>query len=650
MFQEVILEYSIADSTTPKKSGSIMSSIIFVGKTIDRFSWLAATIGGSLMLITMAIMNYEIVARYILNSPTTWSLEVTIIILIWFSFLGMPYVQKQAGHIRADIFLQAVTGASKVLWDLVSLLLSMVLMLVFTYYAYELVLEVIVSREMSTELLFLPLWVVKLSMLIGPVLFCLQIIRDIITKTAELFSYRGQKLMGLTNTSSMMFLLFVFVCGVSLWLYSINPIIGMMCLLFTMLAAGVPIFVVLGLVGMYGVYNMYGEMSALATMPVITYGILHNFSLASLPLFIMAGMIMEKSEVGKELFDMCSKLFAGVPGGLAGATILACALFAAISISSAATAATIGVLALPELVRRNYNKKFSYGAIAAGGTLGFMIPPSGMFILYSIITEESLGKLFMAGIIPGILISIMLIIYSSIYCKVTGNYDRIKPTSFKEKLGAIKTGIWGVLAPVIILVSIYSGFCTPLESAALVVLYTLIIGLVRRRIKLFELIDISRRTCQVTGMIIMLIIGALILGNFFTMLRLANMTVEWMAGSGLSPFAIMAILMAMYFVLGTFLEPVSVMLITLPVVFPLIISQGFNGIWFAVVVTTTMEIACITPPVGLNLFIIKGLTDAPLAGIIRGVFPFFLVMCVCLAIILAFPALSTWLPNLMVLR
>ena len=219
--------------------------------------------------------------------------------------------------------------------------------------------------------------------------------------------------------------------------------------------------------------------------------------------------------------------------------------------------------------------------------------------------------------------------------------------TFRERLASIKIGIWGVLAPIIILVTIYTGFCTALESAAVVLLYSLIVTFARKKLELMDIMTIVQKCCLICGMIIMLVVGASILGYFMTMLRLANTAVEWMTSSGLSPFSVMVILMLIYFVLGMFLELVSVMLITLPVVYPMVISIGFDGIWFAVLVTLAMEIACITPPVGLNLYIIKGLTNAPLSAVIRGTFPFFLVMLIGLLLIALFPPLSTWLPSLM---
>jgi len=398
---------------------------------------------------------------------------------------------------------------------------------------------------------------------------------------------------------------------------------------------------------MAGISAVYGGFNALNTTPNIAYGALSQFGLTCLPLFILAGVILEKCGAGKEMYDMCSRLLSGVPGGLAASTILACAIFAAISISSVATAATIGLIAFSELARRNYDKNFTYGVVAAGGTLWIMIPPSGTMIIYSAVTEESLGRLFMAGVIPGLILTAFFVIYCVWFCWRSGRYDVEASSTWAEKAKAIKKGVWAMLAPAIILGGIYTGIFTPLEAGAVVVLYALIMSILRRKVDLQGVVRALRDCCVSGGMLLVIIAGALIMGNFMTLLQVPGRAVEFIRSMEVSGWQVILILMIIYLVLGMFLEVVSIMLITLPVVYPLVISLGFDGIWFAVLVTINMEMGLLTPPIGMNLYVIKGLTGVPLMNVLKGVVPFFFILLFALTIFAIFPVLSTWLPSAM---
>jgi C4-dicarboxylate transporter DctM subunit len=419
-------------------------------------------------------------------------------------------------------------------------------------------------------------------------------------------------------------------------------------MILALLLGGVPIFAALGSVGVLGIYLVYGGMPALSAIPNVAYGSLDSFSLACLPLFILTGHILAECGVGQELFDMCSKWTRGLPGGSAIATILACMVFAAISTSSVATATTIGLIALPELARRGYNKNFSYGALAAGGTLGIMIPPSGSMIIYSAVTEESLGRLFMAGIIPGIILGIFFSIYCTIYCKSTGQYEKMERVSWQEKVSSLKTGVWGLITPGIIMGGIYSGIFTPLETGGMAALYSICVAMARRKLRGRDIITLLRAAAISTGMLFAIITGALIMGVYVTYLQVPQLVINLITDLDIPNWNVIAMLMGLYIFLGLFLEVVSAMMITLPIVYPLIITLGCDGIWFAVLITLNMEMALITPPVGLNLFVIQGIAKAPLYPVIRGVTPFFLLMCVGLLIVAFFPGLSTWLPSVMV--
>ena len=364
----------------------------------------------------------------------------------------------------------------------------------------------------------------------------------------------------------------------------------------------------------------------------------------------MVGLVLQYSKVNEEIFDVSSKWVGHWPGGDGIATVIACAIFAAVSTSSVATAITIGLVALPALYARKYNKNFSLGLLAAGGTLGILIPPSGSMIIYSAVTEESLGKLFIAGIVPGIIMAAGFILYVMYFCNKTGEYERQKKATWKERFASTRTGLWGLLAPVIILGGIYSGIFTPLESGAVAVLYVVAMVLFRKKVKFSDLPKAFIQTTFNSTMVLSIVVGAMLMGDFMTLLQVPTKVIQYIQSLGLSPALIIVALMLIYVVLGMFLEVISCMLITLPIVYPLIISLGYDGIWFAVMVTINMEMALITPPVGLNLYVIAGVAKSSIYDVVKGVLPFFIIMLASMLLIAFFPILSTWLPSLMVAR
>ena len=271
-------------------------------------------------------------------------------------------------------------------------------------------------------------------------------------------------------------------------------------------------------------------------------------------------------------------------------------------------------------------------------------------IIYSAVTEESLGKLFIAGVIPGLIMATGFILYVMYFCNKTGEYERRRKATWKERYAATKNGTWGLLAPVIILGGIYSGIFTPLESGAVAVLYVIAMVLVRRKVTLINLPKAFIETTFNSSMVLSIMVGAMLMGDFMTMMQIPVKAIQYIKDLGLSPAFVIVALMLIYVVLGMFLEVISCMLITLPIVYPLIISLGFDGIWFAVMVTINMEMALITPPVGLNLYVIASVGKSQIFNVVKGVIPFFFIMVAVIIIVGFFPILSTWLPSLMVTR
>ncbi|MBU9720892.1 MULTISPECIES: TRAP transporter large permease [Bacillaceae] len=382
-------------------------------------------------------------------------------------------------------------------------------------------------------------------------------------------------------------------------------------------------------------------------VPVRIFSSLTSFPLMAIPGFILTGVIMARGGMSKQLIDALKTWVGHLPGGLAVVTILACMLFSAISGSSPATAAAIGSIMIPAMVYAGYEKKYAMGLIATAGTLGILLPPSIPLIIYGITVEESIGELFMAGIIPGILLGGVLIVSAIFYAKKNG-FGTSKKASWQERKTATYRAIWAGFLPVIILGSIYSGMVTPTESSVIAVAYAALVStLINRGASLHDIRYILMETVNITSMIFLIIGAAKLFGLYLVQGQIPHMIGAWIAQSDMNKWLFIIIINILFFIMGTFLESLSIILITLPIIFPILLHFGIDPIHFAIIMIINMELAMITPPVGLNLFVVSGIAKDKLENVIRGVLPFFILFFIVLVIIILFPQLSLWLPSKM---
>lgn len=373
-----------------------------------------------------------------------------------------------------------------------------------------------------------------------------------------------------------------------------------------LLVIGMPVAFTLSVAGILGIIQ-FVDVSFLSQVPVIAYKTLDSYVLTSVPLYILMSQIMLTGRVGSGLFELGSKWMGHLPGGLGIATIFACAIFAAISGSSVATAVTIGAMAIPEMLKRGYDRKLVVGSVAAGGTLGILIPPSIPMILYGTITDESVGKLFMSGVVPGALLTVLFICYI-----VFASWDKPREprSSHAEKMKSLRENIWGLFLPVIIIGGIYTGIFTPTEAAAVGTVYALAITFfVYRSVTIQDMPGILRATIKTSCMIFSIMIGAMLFGYILTILQVPQALMRLVTEGDLNRWIVMLGINIMLLILGCVLETVSIILITLPMLYPIIKALGFDPIWFNVVLLINMELALITPPVGMNLFVIKGISE-----------------------------------------
>lgn len=412
-----------------------------------------------------------------------------------------------------------------------------------------------------------------------------------------------------------------------------------------LLVIGMPVAFTLSVAGILGIIQ-FVDVSFLSQVPVIAYKTLDSYVLTSVPLYILMSQIMLTGRVGSGLFELGSKWMGHLPGGLGIATIFACAIFAAISGSSVATAVTIGAMAIPEMLKRGYDRKLVVGSVAAGGTLGILIPPSIPMILYGTITDESVGKLFMSGVVPGALLTVLFICYI-----VFASWDKPREprSSHAEKMKSLRENIWGLFLPVIIIGGIYTGIFTPTEAAAVGTAYALAITFfVYRSVTIQDMPAILRATIKTSCMIFSIMIGAMLFGYILTILQVPQALMRLVTEGDLNRWIVMLGINIMLLILGCVLETVSIILITLPMLYPIIKALGFDPIWFNVVLLINMELALITPPVGMNLFVIKGISeDSSIQDIIAGAAPFAAIMVFEILLLCFVPEIATWLPSVL---
>jgi C4-dicarboxylate transporter DctM subunit len=414
-------------------------------------------------------------------------------------------------------------------------------------------------------------------------------------------------------------------------------------LLLLLLVTGLPVFISLGVLAA-GILVFTGQ--SLSSLSSTFYGSMDNFVLLAVPLFMLMAQIMTKGGVGDDLFDFVHVWLRHLPGGLAMTTVVTCALFAAICGSSTATAATIGIAAIPSMLRYNYDKPFVLGLVAAGGTLGILIPPSGPMIIFGAITDTSVGKLFIAGILPGLLISLLFVSYCWLHGRRIPEIAFATPSNWPERRQAFKRAALSLAMPPIIVGGIYLGVFTPTEAAGIGALLSFIICfLLYRRLGWKDLLPILLDTIKTTAMIFMIIGAAIFFGQVLTINQIPQRIVQLAVDMALGKWSFLIFINAMLLFLGCFLEVVSVILIVVPIFFPVILRLGIDPVWFAVIFTLNMEIALITPPVGMNLYVLLGITDTDMREILKGVWPFLLLLALSLAVIMLVPALSLWLPG-----
>ena len=423
-------------------------------------------------------------------------------------------------------------------------------------------------------------------------------------------------------------------------------------LLLVLLLSGLWIAFGLGLAGII-VLLLHGGPPALAPLGYVSWNTVESFVLTSVPLFILMGELILRAGLSENFYRSMGLWFHGVKGGLLQSNIVACAIFAAVSGSSVATAAAIGTVAIPEMTRRGYERKILFGSLAAGGTLGILIPPSIPMIIYGAMVEQSVERLFIAGVLPGIVMSLIFMAY--IWVRVAFTPSLVPPADERPTWAERFRGLAGV-APMLVLIllvlgSIWLGYATPTEAAAVGAAAAMALALASRRLTWRVFAESVTSTIRTTCMVLFIIVGAQILTYALVKTGASRALTAWVVGLGLSKWILFALVTVLYIFLGCIIDGVSMMVLTLPILYPIIIAAGFDPIWFGIALVILIELGNVTPPVGLNMFVIHALSGGrPIGEVIWGSLPFGVLMLVVLALIGIFPELVSWLPSTLVRR
>ncbi len=661
---------------------------------IDRLSAGAAVLSTIGLLVMVSIICYEVVSRYVFNEPTFWVTEISTYILLGLTFLALAQAQREGSHIQVELLIGWVSPENRKTLNLVSGWLGCFFL---CYLAWQFVVFVrteYVNDMRDWGLLSTPMWMPETPLAIGLITFVLAVLADqyrqrppagnfrkwcvpvvvvvaalvlvalgrtpdkiagtridwgsatiFVAFTICVVSWSGFRIAAyVIGIAALLTAIFIGFQGSSLLYLGIMLVVAMLLVLLI----GVRIAMALGMIGMIALFFLL-PLPQLSVLAERSWNSLNSFTLTAVPMFVLMGALLLRSGVTTELFDALLRWLGRLPGGIAHASVGACGVFAAVSGSSLATAATMGTVACPEMIKRGYSPRLTYGVVAAGGTLGILIPPSIAMIIYGTTVGAPITVLFIAGIIPGILLMLSLMVGVYIWAVlVPESAPRGDIYPWSEKFRSLIGVLPFLLLIIAVLGSLYAGVATPTEAGALGAVVALILCIQRGKFSWSMLYETALETVKVTSMLLFIVVGAAILSWVFDYLRLPKTMVSVVEAADLAPWVVMGIIGLIYVILGMFIDPISMMLMTLPVTFPIVQALGFDAIWFGIALVMMIEVGLITPPVGIILFVLRGISgDVALKEIVYGVLPFVGLILLNVLMIYCFPEIVSWLPDQM---
>ena len=624
----------------------------FIRTPVYNLSKLVNAVGMGILAIMMFMMALDVLLRYLFNRPLSGSLETTQFMMAILVSFGLAYTAMNKGHVTIDFITSKFSSGVQTKLNTINAIFALVMGVLITWnlvaYGHMQQLENITSSVLRT-----PVSPFIYAVAFGFAILCLAYAYDVfesMVKVSRTSTWRGWLV--LLGTIILLF----FLCSIILLnrdsLLAVKPvtagILGVV-LLIVLLFSGQSIGMTMAIVGFLGMAYITGLEPSFASIGSSPYSTVSTYSFSVVPLFILMGAFCFFSGLSSDLYYAVYRWIGHFPGGLAMATIGACAGFAAICGSSVATVATLGTVAYPEMKKYKYDSSLATGCIAAGGGLGVLIPPSIILAIYGIITEQSIGKLFLAGFIPGIIEAIFLIATVYIICKrnpILG--PRGEVSTYKERFASLKS-TWGVLALFLLVIGgLYAGIFTPTEAAAVGAVGALLFTLMRRKLTWKNFTASLLDTGNTTSMCFLILVGATVLGYFLAVTRVPYELSMLIISLSVSRYVVFGVIFLIYFLLGMVMSSIAMIILTVPIFYPIMMALGFDPIWFGIIVVKVTEIAMITPPVGMNVFVMKGIAkEVPMYTIFRGIVPFLIAEIANVGLLLLFPQITTILPNMM---
>jgi len=422
--------------------------------------------------------------------------------------------------------------------------------------------------------------------------------------------------------------------------------VSVILLLFLFFLMGLEIGFSMALAGFIGYAAIVNINAAFNLVATDVYSVFSSYSFIVIPLFILMGQIGANAGISRSLYDCAYKFIGHVSGGLAIGTIAAATAFKALCGSSAATTATFATVAIPEMDRYGYDKKLSCGTVATVGTLGGILPPSVGLIIYGIITETSIGKLFLAGIIPGLMIAFSFVVTLICWCKINPKLGpKGKKSTWKERFASLPSVVWVLGIFLLVVGGLMKGFFSPTEAGSAGTFVVLVLVVAKKDIDLKGFIKSVKTSVSMACMILMLLAGATILGHFFAVTKMPYIVADWLAGLPVNRNIIIIIICIFYLIGGSFIEDMAFFILATPLFMPIVIKLGYDLVWFGVIVSVTLMIGVILPPMAINVFVVSGITKVPIGTVYKGIYPYLIGMSICLLILVFIPEISLWLPN-----
>jgi tripartite ATP-independent transporter DctM subunit len=424
-------------------------------------------------------------------------------------------------------------------------------------------------------------------------------------------------------------------------------IIGLVALL-ALFLTGIELGFAMAIVGFVGFGTIMSWDAALNLLAKDIYDVISSYGFTVIPLFILMGQVAYNAGIARRLFDSSYKFIGHIPGGLAMATVAAATAFKAVCGSSPATAATFASVAIPEMDRYGYDKRLSSGVVASVGTLGILMPPSVTLIVFGIITEQSIGRLFLAGIVPGLIISLLFGLTIYVWCRINPALGpKGSRSSWKERLASLPELGWVLLVFLLIVGGLMKGFFTPTEAGSVGAAAVMLLAVAQRGLDWKKFLKSVSESLRTACMVLMLVAGSTLLGHFLAVSRIPMLASEWVVALPASRALIMVLICLIYLLGGSFLDDLAFMILATPIFFPAVVRMGFDPLWFGMIIAVTVMIGIVIPPVAMNVFIVKNMTRLPFGVIYRGVVPFLVGLIACAALLFVFPQVATWLPALL---